>query len=90
MICKSCVESDRPRSKGSHYEHFCEACGFALTETGDRIRSPQAAMLVAIGESGDRFSRYGLSEQERADGWSGAYTDPHLLALDAARKLAST
>lgn len=46
MICTTCRAAHR-KPHGSPLAHYCDACGFPLSATGESIRDPRAAFVVA-------------------------------------------
>lgn len=65
MRCHDCIKQNRPTRKP--VDHFCDACGFAITPDGRPVgRTAAACVLVATAEAGARL----LSE--------GPFDDYHL------------
>ena len=54
MRCHDCIKQNRPTRKP--VDHFCDACGFAITPDGRPIgRTAAALLLVATAEAGDKL-----------------------------------
>lgn len=45
MMCNACARK-KAKSRGSHVPHFCDACGWAIRETGDVYRPALAQAIV--------------------------------------------
>jgi hypothetical protein len=82
LICASCCAAKR-KPEGSPVPHYCDACGFLLTSTGERIVQPGSAALVFEGELFEAMCNGG----EVPAGVDWVRPDPALVALHVAHKL---
>lgn len=67
MRCHDCIKQNRPIRKP--VDHFCDACGFAITTDGRAIgRTAAACVLVATAEAGDKLLSQGPFNDYYIDG----------------------
>lgn len=67
MRCHDCIKQNRPTRKP--VDHFCDACGFAITSDGRPIgRTAAALTLVATAEAGEKLLSKGPFDDYYLDG----------------------
>ena len=67
MRCHDCIKQNRPTRKP--VDHFCDACGFAITPDGRPVgRTAAACVLVATAEAGARLLSEGPFDDYHLDG----------------------
>ena len=67
MRCHDCIKQNRPTRKP--VDHFCDACGFAITPDGRPVgRTAAACVLVATAEAGAKLLSEGPFDDYYLDG----------------------